>query len=239
MMLISTVIFGGLYFRANPFPVAPVSIFRAVDHPLAAVSEVYRSVEQSNWSKVRELTSQQVWTNLNENGFRKYWQGLLAKDSSLDYVSFVVMRWEKENDFSAWVLGRAVWVSSKRIIPDNTQKITLRLENNHWIISDIQFFPAVDQVGKFFTAVSQNNWETAGELANDKAIMTMKAQNSNLSKSRYITDDFAIAKNKAWVKGKLITGGKEPAVMQVHVQLNKNAGNKWYITKIVGTWPEK
>jgi len=240
MILFSIAIFSTLYIHGNPLPARSGNATSTISHPLAAVSSMYRSVEQGDWHRLERKISQQAWDKLNKSGFLKYWQLQLAKDSSIDYVSFVVMRWGEADSDTTWVLGRAVWVSAKDVIPDTTQKVILKKSKNNWLIDDIIFYPVVDQVGQFFAAVSQQNWDAAGDLAGEAAVLSVMSRQQFKGIMRYLPEDFAVVDGEAWVKGQLVTGQPDDAIIQeVNVHLKKHDGREWRITDIVGTAAEK
>lgn len=238
VLISSIVFFSILYFNANPGTIQPAVEVPDASHPLVTVSDMYRHIEQGDWRTVKNFVSNQVWQELNTSGFREKWQNLQADDSSLDFVSFVVMKLERKSDTITDVLGRAVWVAKDRVVPDETQQITLRLINDNWIITGIKFYPAVDQVGKFFSAVSLGDWQSAAGYVSQPVMATIRAQALPLKQANFIAEDFAVNEEQAWVKGKLVTGGSKPRVVPVSARLKK-ADDRWQIIKITGGWPEK
>ena len=231
-LLVSISIFSLFYFTVNPLKNIPAAENAVLKPPVETVSNLYRSIERGDWEKISDFFTQSEWQKIKEQGYLKKWMSSIERDSSLDFVSFVILNHKEEDQARVSMVGRAVWVSENNMHPDETQHIRLQLIDGSWVISEMKLIPAVDMVSEFFSHVSTSNWEAAEKYITKDSLSILRIQYSGIQLINYIPEDFAVKETMAWVSGKLVIDQGHPRVVSVDVQLSK-ANGKWHINKII------
>ncbi len=231
-LLVSISVFSLFYFIAKPLENIPAVENAVLKPPVETVSNLYRSIELGEWEKISDLFIQSEWQKINEQGYLKKWEVSMERDSSLDFVSFVILELKEEDKKHISLVGRAVWVSEKNMYPDETQQIKLQLLDGSWVISEMKLIPAVDMVSEFFSLVSTSNWEAAGKYVTKDILSLSQIQYSSVQLVNFIPEDFAVKETMAWVSGKLVINQGHLRVVSVDVQLTKTNG-KWQINQII------
>ncbi|MGI9952528.1 hypothetical protein V3F56_09225 [Moorellaceae bacterium AZ2] len=236
-------------------PAQPVmsSITASSPSPFDVIYLFYKAVEEGNEQKVRELVTPEFWTKLQQEGFLEEWRARKNLEPELRFVLFLVSDQSvDESAGRAWAQGRAEWDSPRRGLISSEETVRLVRSGETWKIESIERDSPLQAANEFYHAIEQADWGRLRALLEPGywrklnaagIIAALKEDRRSSTSGVYVVfyiNDFAVAGDKAWVKGDAIWHPLSPDTYETPVTLSlQKVGRQWLITAIQGHWEIK
>lgn len=238
-------IFTILSLHGSPRTAGVLALVDPAHNPVSTVQEFYKAVERGDWLKVRSLTTDNCWTQLEHDGQITVWVQSSRQDKSLEFVGFSIQGSRLESK-KAVIDGRPVWVSVQGMVPRITQTITLFEASGGWRIDNIQNSESSPVVEEFYAYLSQGRWNSAKSLVLPETWNALQQEGilgkvkRGFVKIPYVTIQIMKISEKtdvSEVQAELIWYTSRELKLPVTVKLVK-MNNQWIIQDFSGGWPQ-
>ena len=218
------------------------------ESPFDAIFHFYKGVEANNWELVRSLTTPALWAYLESSGFVERWERIKREDPTLKFVLFIVRKQSLDAQGTGWVLGKADWISSIRVVHDFNRVIYVQRDGRSWKLTRIIELAAVETVDDFYEAVNDGDFARAEQLTGSSywnkllasgVLAALKKEQKQFSGGVYVVfnvSNFTERKDEAWVKGDVLWKPLSNKEQETEVNVHLIKDGDWKIDNIVGHW---